>query len=151
MRLDTVVWVDVEGIMVFLILNIRRVLCVVCFLLGNSLVSEFYMPTFRNTLFHIHRQVGAPTCLWIWNRQSVPKRQHIKFRSRGITQKKTYNKSWFDSQPVLVFSQFQSPVRLWVPQMVKRRIVVQILATTRGFFVFSQVLWLALGPSQILI
>ena len=32
-----------------------------CFLLGNSPSSEFYMPTFRNTLFHLHRQVG------IWN------------------------------------------------------------------------------------
>jgi hypothetical protein len=31
---------------------------VVCFLLGNSPASEFYMPTFRNTLFHLHRQVG---------------------------------------------------------------------------------------------
>ena len=41
---------------------------VVCFLLGNSPASEFYMPTFRNTLFHLHRQVGVelystPTCL----------------------------------------------------------------------------------------
>jgi len=34
----------------FLISNFRHVLIVVCFLLGNSLVSEFYMPTFRNTL-----------------------------------------------------------------------------------------------------
>jgi hypothetical protein len=34
---------------------------------------------------------SAPTCLWRWNRHSVPKRWHIKFRSRGITQKKTYN------------------------------------------------------------
>jgi len=34
---------------------IRRV---VCFLLGNSPASEFYMPTFRNTLFHLRRQVG---------------------------------------------------------------------------------------------
>jgi len=70
-------------------------------------------------LFHLHRQVGKynptlrqwisrlfwkrreihcrrvglylPTCLWKWNRQSVPKRRHIKFRCRGITQKKTYN------------------------------------------------------------
>jgi len=25
--------------------------------------SEFYMPTFRNTLFHLHRQVGVSTCL----------------------------------------------------------------------------------------
>jgi hypothetical protein len=33
-----------------------------------------------------------PTCLWRWNRQSVPKRRHTKFRRRGITQKKTYNK-----------------------------------------------------------
>jgi hypothetical protein len=31
---------------------------VVCFLLGNSPASEFYMPTFQNTLFHPHRQVG---------------------------------------------------------------------------------------------
>jgi len=32
-----------------------------------------------------------PTCLWRWNRQSVSKHGHIKFRFRGITQKKTYN------------------------------------------------------------
>ena len=31
---------------------------VICFLLGNSPASEFYMPTFRNTVFHLHRQVG---------------------------------------------------------------------------------------------
>ena len=31
----------------------------VCFLLGNSLVSEFYMPTIWNTLSHLHRQVGV--------------------------------------------------------------------------------------------
>jgi hypothetical protein len=30
--------------------NFRRVQYVVCFLLGNSPASEFYMPTFRNTL-----------------------------------------------------------------------------------------------------
>ena len=40
---------------------------------------KIYMPTFRNTLFHLHRQVGAcrmksaggihaPTCPWRWNR-----------------------------------------------------------------------------------
>ena len=44
---------------VFFISNFRRVLDVVCFLLGNSPASEFYMPTFRNTLFHLHRQVGV--------------------------------------------------------------------------------------------
>jgi len=35
---------------VFLISNFHRVLNVVHFLLGNSPASEFYMPTFRNTL-----------------------------------------------------------------------------------------------------
>jgi len=38
---------------VFLISYFRRVLNVVCFLLGNSLASEFYMSTFRNTLCSI--------------------------------------------------------------------------------------------------
>ena len=31
----------------------------------------------------------ARTCLWRWN--SVPKRRHIEFRRRGITQKKAFN------------------------------------------------------------
>jgi hypothetical protein len=31
----------------------------VYFLLGNSPASEFYMPTFRNPLFHLHRQGGV--------------------------------------------------------------------------------------------
>ena len=51
---------------IFVILDFKlfcRVLNVVCFLLGDSPVSEFYMPTFRNTLFHLHRQVGACTYL----------------------------------------------------------------------------------------
>jgi hypothetical protein len=39
--------------LIFLISNFRLVLVVVCFLLGNSPVSEFYMPTFRNTLCSI--------------------------------------------------------------------------------------------------
>jgi hypothetical protein len=54
-----------------MISNFRRVLSVLYFLLSNSPVSEFYMPTFRNTLLHLRRQVGVnnffpPTCLWIW-------------------------------------------------------------------------------------
>ena len=32
----------------------RPVLNVVCFLLGNSPASKFYIPTFRNTMFHLH-------------------------------------------------------------------------------------------------
>ena len=34
----------------FLISNFRLVVDVVCFLLGNSPASEFYLPTFCNTL-----------------------------------------------------------------------------------------------------
>ena len=49
-----------------LISNFWRVLNVVCFLLSNSLVSEFYMPTFQNTLSVPY---FIPTCLWRWNRE----------------------------------------------------------------------------------
>jgi len=64
-------------------------------------------------------QVGLPTCLWRWNRQSVPKRRYIKFRRRGITQKKTYNiqntaKVWSQEASVL----FQEiPHTLWNAQV----------------------------------
>ena len=34
---------------------------------------------------------SAPTCLWRWKRQSVPKRRNIKFRRRRITQKKAHD------------------------------------------------------------
>jgi len=53
--------------LLLLISNFHHVLNVVCFLLGNSLVSEFYMPTFRNTLFHLHRQIGMKYD-WIWEK-----------------------------------------------------------------------------------
>jgi len=63
-----------------------------CMLLGDSPASEFYMPTFRDTLLHLHRQVHAPsTYLPVKMEQSVPKRRHIKFRRREIAQKKAYN------------------------------------------------------------
>jgi hypothetical protein len=42
----------------FLISNIRLALNAVCLLLNNSPASEFYMLTFRNTLFHLHRLVS---------------------------------------------------------------------------------------------
>ena len=48
-------------------------------------LSHMYTPTILKCSHYL------PTCLWRWNRQSVPKRRHIKFRRRGITQKKTYN------------------------------------------------------------
>ena len=34
--------------------------------MGNSPASEFYMPTFRNTLFHLLRQVSAEWLGWIY-------------------------------------------------------------------------------------
>ena len=57
----TGMFISVDGTQMqhkFLISNFCRVLNVVCFLLGNSLASEFYMPTFRNTLSHLHRRIG---------------------------------------------------------------------------------------------
>jgi len=54
--------------------NFRCALNLVYFLLGDSPASEFYMPTFRGTLFHIHRRVGVK------NELGVSKRRYIKFR-----------------------------------------------------------------------
>jgi len=47
---------------IFLISNFRCVLNAVCFLLSNSPASEFYMPMFRNTLFHLHMKMEQPEC-----------------------------------------------------------------------------------------
>jgi len=70
--------------------------CKVCFLLGKSVASGFYMPTFRNTLFHLRMQVGVKIHsshlpAYEVGTDSVPKRRHIDFRRQGITQKKAYN------------------------------------------------------------
>ena len=54
-------------------------------LFSSQTFSRINNPTF------LKPRHSAPTCLWRWNRQSVPKRRLIKFRSRGITQKKVYN------------------------------------------------------------
>ena len=57
-----VVVVQVIVVVVFLISNFCHVLNVVCFLLGNSPASEFYMLTFRNTLSVPSSQEGR--CVW---------------------------------------------------------------------------------------
>ena len=75
--------------------KVQSCLNVICFLLGNSPASEFCIPTFRNTLFRIHRRVGIilHAYLPMNTEQSVPKSWRIKFRRRGITQKEAYNLS----------------------------------------------------------
>ena len=68
-----------------LISNFRRVLNVVCFLLGESPASEIYMPTFRNNLFHLHRQVGACTYLPMKMEQTeCSETSAYKFQTPGI-------------------------------------------------------------------
>jgi hypothetical protein len=57
--------------------------------LGESAASEFYMPTFRNTVVHLHG--WRKHHLWRLNKQIIPKRRHIKFRRRGFTQRKEYD------------------------------------------------------------
>ena len=79
---------------IFLISNFRRVLNAVCFRLGNSPASEFYIATFRNTLFHLHKQVGMKYTSYSVdnkNQQDVTFcgsmcLQHIPTRGYNITQ-----------------------------------------------------------------
>jgi hypothetical protein len=62
----------------FMISNFCHVLNVVWFLLGNNLVSEFYMPTFQNTPFHFQRQVGTypPMKMEQTDAGELPRRKH---------------------------------------------------------------------------
>ena len=46
---------------------------------------------FSHTISYPSFILLTSTCLRRWNRQSVPKRRHIKSRRRVITQKKAYN------------------------------------------------------------
>jgi len=50
---------------------------VVCFLLGDSPASEFYMPTFRNTLFHLYKQVGACTHTYLLMKMEQKERSEM--------------------------------------------------------------------------
>jgi hypothetical protein len=63
------------------IINISII--VLFFLLGASPGSEFYVPMFRNTLFHLHRWCNEDVT------DSVPKRRQIT--PGKFTQKKEYN------------------------------------------------------------
>ena len=51
--------------------------------------QAFFPPVNTSTFLKLSHSTSIR--LWRWNRQSVPKRRHIKFRRRGITQKKGYN------------------------------------------------------------
>jgi len=53
----------------------------VCFLLSNSPVPEFYIPTFRNILFHLHRQVGMKNSSYLTTYED---RTDGVFRNVGI-------------------------------------------------------------------
>jgi len=59
------------------------------------------------------QKVSLFTYLLMKMEQSVPKRRHIKFRRRGITQKKTYNMIknvyWFHVNYPLYLSDFSEP------------------------------------------
>jgi hypothetical protein len=39
--------------------GVMKINIILCSLLGNSSASEFYMLTFQNTLFNLHRRVGS--------------------------------------------------------------------------------------------
>jgi len=70
-------------------------------------------------LFHLHRQVGIlHTYLPKKMEQSVPKRRHIKFRRRRITQKKEYNKYFYISVVLIyIFLSTQTPRTVLLTQL----------------------------------
>jgi len=83
----------------FSISYFRRVLNVVFFLLGDPPATELYVPTFRNTLFHLYRRCKQVEC------------RHIKFRTRGTTQKKEYIISFVVSLLMIILFYFVTNFR----------------------------------------
>ena len=90
-------------------------------------------------LFHLHRKVS--TSLWRWNRQSVPKRQHIRMRRQEITQKKAYsfqnmakiwNQEWNWFLFVTVSLQNNAVDALW--RLVLARVVTCSVCQLRQIF-----------------
>ena len=79
-----------------LISNFRRVLNVIFFPLDDSPASEFYIPTFRNTMFHLHKPCKQEEFLLTppmkMDRSSVPKRRHIKIQTPGNHPKERINR-----------------------------------------------------------
>ena len=92
-----------------LISNFRRVVYVVCFLLVNSPASEFYIPTFRNTL-------------------SVPSSQ------AGRCRRNKFENSWGIRHPppylLVLFSSQPSPV--WIPQQFSDAVILHLPAYENG-------------------
>jgi hypothetical protein len=68
-----------------------------------------------------------PTRLWRWNRQSVPKRWHLNYRRREITQKKAYDKTdvlfipwkWYSSFLRNDYSDWPTNKATWESKHVK--------------------------------
>jgi len=52
------------------------------------MIRQYKMPPMTRTVYEIHTWMRAKKTEM---EQSVPKRRHIKFGRRGITQKKAYN------------------------------------------------------------
>jgi len=99
---------------------IDKAILVVLHLLGNSPVSKFSVLMFQNSQAcpFFDGLLNNISCLnkpWRWDRQSVPKRRHIKFRRRGIAQKKEYNihnmtKVWNQESHLFSHSLVSSPL-----------------------------------------
>jgi hypothetical protein len=72
---------------------------VVFFLLGDTPASEFYVPTFRNTLFHLRRR-----CKYT----QIPKRKNTAFRTRRKFEIKKFKVlHLLCNCPIYTFSHFQ--------------------------------------------
>jgi len=73
---------------------------IVYVLLGVSPAPICNMPTFRNHVSVPSSRAGSrlsyttlsTSSLWRWNWHMVPKRRHITYWRRGITQKNIYNR-----------------------------------------------------------
>ena len=78
----------------------------VCFLLGNYSESGFYMPTFRNTLFHLHRQVDVSRMKLVYSYSDWIKKVQVLGRRGEHLKKRQLKDLVEEGQSVILYAFF---------------------------------------------
>jgi hypothetical protein len=85
---------QVQFLPAFIVSIVRRYCILIKFLISNAILRWLMFSHAKERIKAID-PFFLSACethdLWRWNRQSVPKRRNMKFRIRGITQKKECN------------------------------------------------------------
>ena len=135
-----------------MILNFHPVLNAVCFLLGNSPTSEFYIPTFRNTLLHLHRRISAYEDGTECSETSAYKIQTSGNYPEESIQHSEHGESLKSSKRTKLSDLFVVPtgVKFLTKNLVptQRGSTVKVISQTSATVVSASTMWIELPPAS---